>query len=64
MESHPVLVLPGNATEASVELQVFSGCEVVKKGIELWAVADTLLHMQQVLQDTLDKAVMDTDREN
>lgn len=47
----PLLVLPGNPTQASVELQVFRGSQVIKQGVKLRTVADTLLHLQQVLQD-------------
>lgn len=43
-ETNPLLVLPGNATEASVKLQVFPGSQVIKQSVKLRTVADTLLH--------------------
>lgn len=50
-ETNLGLVLPGNAAEPGVELQMLPGSHVIEKGVKLRAVADALLHTQEVLQD-------------
>lgn len=59
-DTYSLTVFPGNPTKASIKLQMFSGCQVVKQGIKLWTVADTLLNTQQVFQNT---APTNTERE-
>lgn len=49
--SYPLLILPGNATQASVQLEVLLGCQLVKECIELGAIAQALLDLQELFQD-------------
>lgn len=50
-EPYPLLVLPGDAAQAGVELQVLLGCQLIKERVELGAVAQALLDLQELLQD-------------
>lgn len=50
-QSYPLLVLPGDATQAGVELQVLLGRQLIEECIELGAVAQALLDLQELLQD-------------
>lgn len=52
--TNPVLVPPGNSSQAGVEQEVLSGRQVIKQSIKLRTVADALLDTQQVLQDAAD----------
>lgn len=52
-EAYPLLILPGNATQPGVQLQVLLSCELVEEGIKLGAVAQALLHLEQLLQDAV-----------
>lgn len=54
--SYPLLVLPGDATQAGVELQVLLGCQLIKEGIKLGAVAQALLDLQELLQDAAEES--------
>lgn len=50
---YPLLVLPGDATQARVELQVLLGCQLIKERVKLGAVAQALLDLQELLQDAV-----------
>lgn len=50
-EPYPLLVLPGDAAQAGVELQVLLGRQLVEERVELGAVAQALLDLQELLQD-------------
>lgn len=50
-EPYPLLVLPGYAAQAGVELQVLLGRQLVEERVELGAVAQALLDLQELLQD-------------
>lgn len=52
---HLCLILPGDATQSSVQLQVFTSRELIKQGVELRAVAKALLYLEQVLEHTGDR---------
>lgn len=52
---YPLLIFPRDATQAGVELQVLLGCQLVEERIELWAVAQALLHLQELLQDAAER---------
>lgn len=52
-EPYPLLVLPGDAAQAGVELQVLLGCQLIEERIELGAVAQALLNLQKLLQDAV-----------
>lgn len=52
---HLGLILPRDATQPSVQLQVFTSCELIKQGIKLRAVAKALLNLEQVLEHTGDR---------
>lgn len=52
-EPYPLLILPGDATQAGVQLQVLLGCQLIKERIELGAVAQALLDLQELLQDAV-----------
>lgn len=52
-EPYPLLILPGDSTQAGVELQVLLGCQLIKERIELGAVAQALLDLQELLQDAV-----------
>lgn len=51
---HPLLILPRDATQPRVELQVLLGRQLVKEGVELRTVAQTLLDLQKLLQDAVE----------
>ena len=53
---HPRLVLPGDASEPCVQLQMLPGRELVEQGVELRAVAQALLHLEQLLEHAGDTA--------
>lgn len=55
-DPHPRLVLPGNAPEPCVQLQVLAGRELVEQGVELRAVAQALLHLEELLEHAGDTA--------
>lgn len=48
-EPYPLLVLPGDATQPGVELQVLLGRQLIKECVELGAVAQALLNLQELL---------------
>lgn len=52
-DPYPLLILPGDATQASVELQVLLGCQLIKECVKLGAVAQALLDLQELLQDAV-----------
>lgn len=52
---HLCLILPGDATQPSVQLQVLTSRELIKQGIELRAVAEALLYLEQVLEHAWDR---------
>lgn len=51
---HPLLILPRDAAQPRVELQVLLGRQLVKEGVELRTVAQTLLDLQKLLQDAVE----------
>ena len=55
-DPHPGLILPGDAAEPRVQLQVLPGRELIEQGVELWAVAQALLHLEQLLEHAGDTA--------
>lgn len=52
---HLCLILPGDATQPRVQLQVFTSRELIKQGIKLRAVAKALLYLEQVLEHDGDR---------
>lgn len=51
---HLRLILPGDATKPRIQLQVLTSRELIKQGVELRAVAEALLYLEQVLEHTGD----------
>lgn len=51
---HPLFILPRDATQPCVQLQVFLGRQFLEKGVELRTVAQALLDLQKLLQDAVE----------
>lgn len=52
---YPFLILPGDAPQARVELQVLLCRQLIEERVELGAVAQALLDLQEFLQDAVEE---------